>query len=36
VSAFYRDVEYRNQFNTDHDAIDIVAPQGTEIKAPMD
>lgn len=36
VSAFYRDAEYQESFGTDHDAIDIVIPQGTEIKAPMD
>lgn len=36
ISSFFRDTEYRKQFWTDHDAIDIVTPQGTEIKAPMD
>lgn len=36
VSAFYRDIEYKESFDTDHDAIDIVATQGTDIKAPMD
>ncbi len=36
MSSFFRDDEYRTQFGTDHDAIDIIAPQGTEIKAPMD
>lgn len=36
VSAFYRDAEYKATFDTDHDAIDIVAAQGTDIKAPMD
>jgi murein DD-endopeptidase MepM/ murein hydrolase activator NlpD len=29
-------VEYKDSFGTDHDAIDIVTPQGTEITAPMD
>lgn len=36
ISAFYRDTEYQESFGTDHDAIDIVIPQWTEIKAPMD
>jgi len=36
ISAYYRDLEYQESFWTDHDAIDIVIPQGTEIKAPMD
>jgi len=36
VSAFYRDSDYIAQFWEDHDAIDIVAPQWTEIIAPMD
>jgi len=36
VSAYYRDTEYQEMFGTDHDAIDIVVPQWTEIKAPMD
>lgn len=36
VSAFYRDEQYAKEFDTDHDAIDIVAPQGSDIKAPMD
>lgn len=36
ISAYYRDDEYIEAFGTDHDAIDIVVPQGTEIKAPMD
>lgn len=36
ISAFYRDSEYIEQFGTDHDAIDIITPQGTDIKAPMD
>lgn len=36
ISAYYRDDGYKRQFNTNHDAIDIVATQGTQIKAPMD
>lgn len=36
ISSYFRDEEYKEQFGTDHDAIDIVAPQGTEIKAPAD
>jgi murein DD-endopeptidase MepM/ murein hydrolase activator NlpD len=36
VSAFYRDEGYQESFGTDHDAIDIVIPQGSDIKAPMD
>ncbi|MCD5375104.1 peptidoglycan DD-metalloendopeptidase family protein [Candidatus Gracilibacteria bacterium] len=36
ISAYYRDDEYTEHFGTDHDAIDIVVQQGTDIKAPMD
>ncbi len=36
ISAYYRDAGYQESFGADHDAIDIVIPQGTEIKAPMD
>jgi murein DD-endopeptidase MepM/ murein hydrolase activator NlpD len=36
ISSFYRDEEYKEQFGADHDAIDVVVPQWTEIKAPMD
>lgn len=36
ISAYYRDDEYIEHFWTDHDAIDIVVQQGTDIKAPMD
>jgi len=36
ISAYYRDTEYQEMFWTNHDAIDIVIPQWTEIKAPMD
>lgn len=36
ISAYFRDAWYKARFGTDHDAIDIIAPQGTEIKAPAD
>ena len=36
ISAYYRDEQYVESFGTDHDAIDVVVPQWTEIKAPMD
>lgn len=36
VSALFRDTEYKREFGTDHDALDIVAVQGTSIRAPMD
>lgn len=36
LSTFYRDDGYVEQFGTDHDAIDIIAPQGTDVKAPAD
>jgi len=36
ISAYYRDDEYKTDFKADHDAIDIVTPQGTQIKAPAD
>ncbi|MCH8518401.1 peptidoglycan DD-metalloendopeptidase family protein [Candidatus Gracilibacteria bacterium] len=36
ISAYFKDSVYRARFGTDHDAIDIIAPQGTEIKAPAD
>ena len=36
ISAFFRDSHYRERFWTDHDAIDIIAPQRTEIRAPAD
>ncbi len=36
ISAYFRDAEYQSQLGTDHDAIDIVTPMGTEVKAPMD
>ncbi len=36
ISAFFKDQEYKDEFDTDHDALDIVTPQGTDIRAPMD
>jgi len=36
ITSYFRDPEYSRQFGTDHDAIDVAVPQGTEIKAPMD
>jgi len=36
ISAYFRDAEYKRQFSTDHDAIDIIANQWTDILAPMD
>lgn len=36
LSSYYRDKQYLNRFGSTHDAIDIVAPQWTEIKAPAD
>lgn len=36
MSAYFRDAEYKEQLGTDHDAVDIITPQETEIKAPMD
>lgn len=36
ISAFFRDQGYKDEFDTDHDAIDIIIPQGTDIKAPTD
>ncbi len=36
ISSYFRDAGYREQFGVDHDALDIVVPQWTEIKAPMD
>ena len=36
ISAYFRDANYRSRFWTDHDAIDIIAPQWTEIRAPAD
>lgn len=36
ISAYFRDDWYRTDFNEDHDAIDIVVSQGTEIRAPAD
>ncbi|MCD5385301.1 peptidoglycan DD-metalloendopeptidase family protein [Candidatus Gracilibacteria bacterium] len=36
ISAYFHDPEYKKYFGVRHDAIDIVAPQGTPIKAPAD
>jgi hypothetical protein len=36
ISAFYRDSEYKELFWSDHDAIDIVVDQWTNIRAPAD
>lgn len=36
LSALFRDENYIRHLGTDHDAIDVPVPQGTEIKAPMD
>ncbi len=36
ISSFFHDQEYKNMFWSDHDAIDIVTPQGTPIRAPAD
>lgn len=36
ISAGYMDEAYRKRFRMDHTAIDIPAPQGTEIQAPAD
>ncbi len=36
ISAYFRDNEYKKRFGTDHDAVDIIASQGTPIVAPAD
>lgn len=36
ISAYYKDPEYHDFVGTSHDAIDIRAPQGTDIVAPAD
>lgn len=36
VSAYFRDEEYEHDFKAEHDAIDIITPQWTEIRAPED
>lgn len=36
ISAYYKDPEYTKELGSSHDAIDIVTPQGTPIKAPAD
>ena len=36
ISRYYHDPEYKNDFWSEHDAIDIIANQGTSIRAPAD
>ncbi|USN59119.1 MAG: peptidoglycan DD-metalloendopeptidase family protein [Candidatus Peribacteria bacterium] len=36
LSAYYHDEEYYHDFGSSHEAIDIIAPQGTDIAAPAD
>lgn len=36
ISAYFQDPSYQSVFGVAHSAIDIPAPQGTEIKAPAD
>jgi murein DD-endopeptidase MepM/ murein hydrolase activator NlpD len=36
LSAYFRDASYLSAVGSSHDAIDIVAPQGTDIVAPAD
>jgi len=36
ISAFFHDEEYKKEFWSNHDAIDIIEPQWTIIKAPAD
>jgi murein DD-endopeptidase MepM/ murein hydrolase activator NlpD len=36
ISAYFRDVWYQKELGSSHDAIDIVIPQGTPIKAPAE
>jgi murein DD-endopeptidase MepM/ murein hydrolase activator NlpD len=36
ISSFFHDTEYKRDFWSEHDAIDIVANQSTPIKAPAD
>lgn len=36
ISAYYKDKSYKETFWAEHNAIDIVMPQGTPIEAPMD
>ena len=36
ISRYFHDTEYKKDFWSEHDAIDIVAKQGTSIRAPAD
>jgi len=36
ISSYYKDTEYKKEFWSEHDAIDIVVDQGTSIRAPAD
>ncbi|MFK7780427.1 MAG: peptidoglycan DD-metalloendopeptidase family protein [Candidatus Gracilibacteria bacterium] len=36
ISSYYHDSEYKRDFGSEHEAIDIVSNQGTLIKAPAD
>ncbi len=36
ITAYYHDPEYYQALRSHHDAIDIAAPQGTELMAPAD
>ena len=36
ISAYFHDSEYKKEFNSDHEAIDIIVPQWTNIVAPSD
>ncbi|NDK09481.1 peptidoglycan DD-metalloendopeptidase family protein [Candidatus Gracilibacteria bacterium] len=36
ISSYFNDTGYQRLFGTDHDAIDIMIPMRTEIRAPMD
>ncbi len=36
ISAFFHDKEYQKDFGTQHEAIDIITPQWTDIYAPAD
>ncbi|MFB0964789.1 MAG: M23 family metallopeptidase, partial [Patescibacteria group bacterium] len=36
ISAYYHDQDYYDSVGSDHEAIDIPTPQGTEVVAPAD